>query len=129
MSRILIIIVTTLISMIADGQDSIFDKKVQQLFFDVDVDSFSPSLVDKFAKVQGIAHKKPRSYLSWAFNGKLRIHTFKFTAQPYLTNRFDTGIIELEVVEIGKEKRLKDITWKLQFDKKEDAVKVFEEIK
>src|SRR6266487_5905361 len=99
MTRTFIITLTILLSTMVSGQDTTFDTKVQQLFFNVDVSSHSKSLIDKFANVQELTYKKPGGHVVYALTGNVWTHTFKFTTQPCLTNHFDTGIIELKVIE------------------------------
>ena len=111
------------------GQDTLFDKKVQQLFFNVDISNQSISLVDTFANIKELTYKKPNSYGIHRLTGIDWTHSFKFTTQPYLTNHFDTGFIELKITENDKVKKVSNIWCKLQFDKKEDAIKVFDEMK
>ena len=106
-----------------------FDAKVQRLFFNVDISSRSPSLVDKFTEVQELTYKKPGGYVVYPLMGSVWTHTFKFITHSCLTNPFDTGIIELKVTDDSKGKKILDIWWTLQFEKIEDAKNVFIEMK
>jgi hypothetical protein len=112
-----------------NGQDTTFDKKVEQLFFGVDVSNPSTELVDKFSKVTELIYRKHNEYVSYALMHNIWSHIFQFRTHPYLTNHFDDGSIELKVIENGKGSQVLDIWWKLKFDKKGDAIKVFDEIK
>lgn len=129
MTRTLITVMAIFISTMINGQNATFDKKVQQLFFNVDVSIHSTSIIKKFADVKELTYKKPSGYVDYPFTGNTWMHTFKFTTHRYLTNHFDTGIIELKVVENSKRKKVSSIWWELQFDKVENAKKVFDEMK
>ena len=111
------------------GQELTFDQKVQQLFFNVDVSNLSTSLIDTFAKNKELAYIKPDRYGIQRLTGIDWTHTFKFKTSRFLINQFDLGIIELNIRENDKIKKVLNIVWKLEFEKKEDAVKVFDEMK
>ena len=51
MTRTFLIIPTIFVSIMTNGQDTTFDKKVEQLFFGVNVSNPSTELIDKFSKV------------------------------------------------------------------------------
>ena len=129
MTRTFIIVLTIFISTMTNGQDTTFDKKVQQLFFDVDLSNQLTSLVDTFAIIKELTYKKPNEYGIHRLTGIDWKHSFSFTRHPYLTNHFDTGLIDIKIREQNNIKSVFDISWTLQFDKLENAKEVFEELK
>ena len=111
------------------GQGNIFDENVQQLFFEIDVSNQRISLVDTFVSTKGLTYEKPNECGVRRLTGIDWKHSFIFTHHPYLTNHFDTGFIDIKIREQNNIKSVFDISWTLQFDKLEDAKKVFEELK
>ena len=112
-----------------NGQGKTFDEKVQELFFDVDVSNQQVSLVDTLAGIKGLTYEKPDKCGVHRLTGIDWKHSFIFTHHPYLTNHFDTGLIDIKIREQNNIKSVFDISWTLQFDKLEVAKKVFEELK
>ena len=128
MLRILLFALTILTSTMTLGQNTSFDKKVESLFFNVDVTNDSVSLVDQFINVQSLTYIKPDVYSSSA-GTNFWTHIFTFTTLPYIKSSFDIGFIVLTVAEINNIKQIFDIKWKLQFDNMENASKAFGELK
>ena len=112
-----------------NGQGKAFDEKVQKLFFGVDVSNKQISLVDTLASIKELTYKKPNEYGVRRLTGIDWKHSFIFTHHPYLTNPFDTGFIDIKIREQNNIKSIFDISWTLQFDKLEDAKRIFEELK
>jgi hypothetical protein len=129
MTRTFTVWLTLVISTMTNGQGKTFDEKVQQLFFDVDVSNQHISLVDKLARIKELAYKKPNEYGVHRLTGIDWKHSFIFTHHPYLTNHFDTGLIDIKIREQNNFKSVFDLSWTLEFDKLKDAKKVFEELK
>lgn len=129
MTQTFLLVLMLFISTMIDRQNTVFDKKVQQLFFDVDVSNQLPSLIDTFAGIKELTYKKPNEYGVHRLTGTDWKYSFRFTHHPYLTNHFDTGLIEIKIREQNNIRSVSDISWILQFGKPEDAKNAFDELK
>jgi hypothetical protein len=109
--------------------ENIFDKKVEQLFFNKDVSSGSVSLVDSLAKEKELDYIKPEGITTCVIGiGIMGFykHVFDFRQSPESSISFDKGSIELHVN--TNETQINDITWEMQYNKKEDAVAAFSDL-
>ena len=129
MPRLLVFILTTFILTVASGQNFSFDQKVEQLFFNVNVSERSASLINQFAQVNQLQYIKPDGYTSFSLKHKGWFHSFKFISQPYLKSKVDTGFIEIIIDDFPGKQIISEIWWRLSFDRKQNAINVFNELK
>lgn len=128
MLRIAVLFLFVFALRMVSGQDISFDKKVEQLFFNVDVSNRSVSPVKAFIDNKLLSYEKPEGYTEYPFIGKSWRHNFVFTKHPSLKSRFNKGQIEVRIVDNGMGEKVDEIGWSLWFHKKEDALKSFDEL-
>lgn len=120
------------------AQDLTFLRAVDSLYFGVNVNIFSGSLLDSFCKVKWLHHANEvicQSNLN--LNIQLQTdkqvwsskHTFIFTESPLPNLKIDSGFIYLTTAEVDSLNKLLDLKWELQFDNKTDAIMYLDRLK
>lgn len=109
--------------------DNSFDRKVEQLFFNKDVSTTSLALIDSLADDKELDYTKPEGYTTYFMMGGMMgvyKHVFDFKQSPDSSIGFDEGSIQVLVY--ANDSRIGDITWQLEYSKKEDAVAAFSDL-
>ncbi|TAD87616.1 MAG: hypothetical protein EAY75_06035 [Bacteroidetes bacterium] len=134
MYRITIIILS--IPLITMCQTIPFSKAVQQLYFNVDVETLSvDAIISKLSNVasEHIVGKRMASLsvnldMNLSGNAKKVTHVYKFNKSPLPNMSVETGYIKVTVGEVEGNKKITDIDWCFQFLNETDAKKFFKEL-
>ena len=120
------------------SQTLTFDSTVRRLFFGVDIVKASSSLVDTFLTVCNLHHSDTVNRQS-NLNLNMQLatdkeawsnrHTFTFTQSPLPDLKITSGYIGVTIGEAPNIKKLLDLQWCIQFDKKKDAEIYFDKLK
>ena len=138
MTRFLIIILTVFFTAPLKAQDLTFLRAVDSLYFGVDVNKFSSSLLDSFIKVKRLHHadeviRQSNLSLNIQLQTDKKIwsskHTFIFTESPLSNLKIDSGFIYVITAQVDSFNKLLDLKWELQFDTKTDALKYLDMLK
>lgn len=138
MPRYLIIILTTFSSTFTMSQALTFDSAVRRLYFGVDIIKASSSLLDSFLTVDNLHHSDTiirqsnlNIYIQLNTDEEAwsNRHTFTFSQSPLPDLKIMSGYIEVIIGEAPNIKKLLDVNWCVQFDKKKDAENYFDKLK
>ena len=119
------------------SQTMTFSKRVNQLFFGVDVSNNSASLLDSFLSVPQLHHRENRAK-QWNLNVAIEMksdkawsstHELSFTESPLPDLKIEKGTIELTFGETDSTKKLLNLFWRLQFNDKATATLYFDKVK
>lgn len=138
MPRILFIILTVFFTTQLKAQGLTFLRAVDSLYFGVDVNKFSSSLLDSLVKVKRLHHadeviRQSNLNLNIQLQTDKQVwsskHTFIFTESPLPNLKIDSGFIFVTTAQVDSVNKLIDLKWEIQFDTKTDAIKYLDRLK
>jgi hypothetical protein len=134
----IIIILLIFTSQNVKSQALSFDKALNKLFFDVDLNSSPDSLFDSLMKI-GDLHHSDTVTCQWSLPISLQLgtardakacrHKFTFIKSPILNLKIDTGHIEITIGEAPGTKKIIGLDWYLTFKTKKDAKLYFDKLR
>jgi hypothetical protein len=120
------------------SQNLSFPKTVNMLFFGVDVANKKISILDSFLSIPKLKHsdtvaRQSSLSLSMQMNTRKQAwssrHVFSFYESPLPDLNIEKGSVEVTIGEAGKEKKLLNLYWHIQFNNGADATNYFEKLK